>query len=564
ALLGAVIATFTVTPVISSLLLPARVNDVETFVVRQLRKAYQYVLPLAVRNYGLSAAIAIAFLAICGLLGARLGTEFLPKLEEGNLWIRAVMPPTITLEGGMETVARIRDIIRSYDPVRTVFSEQGRGEDGTDPDGSFLAEFFVPLKPFDQWPRGLTKQKLIAQMTERFNREIVGVDFNFSQYIQDNIEEAVSGVKGENSVKIFGRDLSELERLSQSVKTEIGRVQGVRDPAAFNLIGQPNLIIRIDRAQAARYGISVSDVNAVVQAAIGGQEITRVYEGEMNFALSVRLAPRYRDDVSAIRTVPVAVPNDDPKSPTTYIALKDLAEVNLESGASYIYRENSQRFVPLKYSVRGRDLGSTVAEAQRHLAKTVPLPQGYRMDWTGEYGAMVEAQKRLAFIVPLSLLLIMMLLYGLFNSVRDSLIALSGIPFAVSGGILGLYVAGLNASVSAAVGFISLFGVSAMDGILLVSYIRRGVAEGMGNENAIISAGEARMRQIFMTGFSACIGLVPAAVSTGIGSQVQQPLACVIVGGMLFSPFCSLLVIPTFARIFMPVVARTEDDRPTH
>jgi cobalt-zinc-cadmium resistance protein CzcA len=564
ALLGAVIATFTVTPVISSLLLPARVNEVETFLVRQLRKVYQYVLPLAVRHYGLSATSAIAFLAICGLLGARLGTEFLPKLEEGNLWIRGVMPPTITLEAGMETVARIRNIIRSYDPVRTVFSEQGRGEDGTDPDGSFLAEFFVPLKPFDQWPRGLTKQKLVAQMSERLNREIVGVDFNFSQYVQDNIEEAVSGVKGENSVKIFGRDLSELERLSQSVKTEIGQVPGVRDPAAFNLIGQPNLIIRIDRAKAARYGISVSDVNAVVQAAIGGQEITRVYEGEMNFALTVRLAPRYRDDVSAIRTVPVAVPNDDPKSPTTYIALKDLAEVNLESGASYIYRENSQRFVPLKYSVRGRDLGSTVAEAQRHLARAVPLPQGYRMDWTGEYGAMVEAQKRLAFIVPLSLLLIMMLLYGLFNSVRDSLIALSGIPFAVSGGILGLYVAGLNASVSAAVGFISLFGVSAMDGILLVSYIRRGVEEGRGSENAIIYAGEARMRQIFMTGFSACIGLVPAAISTGIGSQVQQPLACVIVGGMLFSPFCSLLVIPTFARIFMPVIARTEDDRATH
>jgi cobalt-zinc-cadmium resistance protein CzcA len=559
ALLGAVIATFTITPVISSLLLPERVNEIETFLVRQIRKVYEDVLPLAVRHYRLSATIAITFLAMCGLLGSRLGTEFLPKLEEGNLWIRGVMPPTITLDGGIETVARIRNIIRSYDPVRTVFSEQGRGEDGTDPDGSFLVEFFVPLKPFDQWPRGLTKQKLIAQLSERLNHEVVGVEFNFSQYIQDNIEEAVSGVKGENSVKIFGRDLSELERLSQSVKTEIGQVPGVRDPAAFNLVGQPNLIIRIDRAKAARYGISVSDVNAVVQAAIGGQEITRVYEGEMHFALTVRLAPRYRDDISAIRTVPVAVPNDDPKSPTTYIALSDVAEVNLESGASYIYRENSQRFVPLKYSVRGRDLGSTVAEAQRHLARAVPLPQGYRVDWTGEYGAMVEAQKRLALIVPLSLLLIMMLLYGLFNSVRDSLIALSGIPFAVSGGILGLYVAGLNASVSAAVGFISLFGVSAMDGILLVSYIRRGVEEGRGSENAIIYAGEARMRQIFMTGFSACIGLVPAAVSTGIGSQVQQPLACVIVGGMLVSPFCSLLVIPTFSRMFMPAVPRTGD-----
>src|SRR5947209_5373341 len=469
ALLGAVIATFTVTPVIASLLLPERVTEVETFVVRQIRKVYQFVLPLAVRRYRLSAMIALAFLAICGLLATRLGTEFLPKLEEGNLWIRGVMPPTIALDAGIETVARIRNIIRSYEPVRTVFSEQGRGEDGTDPDGAFLVEFFVPLKPFNEWPRGLTKQKLIAQMSERFNREIIGVDFNFSQYIQDNIEEAVSGVKGENSVKIFGRDLAELERLSQSVKAEIARVRAVRDPAAFNLIGQPNLVIRIDRAKAARYGISVGDINAVVQAAIGGQEITRVFEGEMHFALTVRLAPQYRDNVDAIRTVPVAVPNADPKSPTTYIALSDVAEVKVENGASYIYRENSQRFIPLKYSVRGRDLGSTVADAQRHLAQTVPLPQAYRMEWTGEYGAMVEAQKRLAFIVPLSLLLIMMLLYRLFNSIRDSLIALSSIPFAVCGGILGLYVAGLNASVSAAVGFISLFGVSAMDGIVLVA-----------------------------------------------------------------------------------------------
>jgi heavy metal efflux system protein len=558
ALLGAVIATFTVTPVIASLLLPERVTEVETLVVRQIRKVYQFVLPLAVRRYRLSAMFALAFLAICGMLGTRLGTEFLPKLEEGNLWIRGMMPPTIALDAGIETVARIRNIIRSYEPVRTVFSEQGRGEDGTDPDGSFLVEFFVPLKPFNEWPWGLTKQKLIAQMSERLNREVVGVDFNFSQYIQDNIEEAVSGVKGENSVKIFGRDLAELERLSQSVKAEIARVRGVRDPAAFNLIGQPNLVIRIDRAKAARYGISVGDINAVVQAAIGGQEITRVFEGEMHFALTVRLAPQYRDNVDAIRTVPVAVPNSNPKSPTTYIALSDVAEVKVETGASYIYRENSQRFIPLKYSVRERDLGSTVAQAQAHLAETVPLPQGYRMEWTGEFGALVDAKKRLALIVPLSLLLIMMLLYGLFNSIRDSLIALSGIPFAVSGGILGLYVADLNASVSAAVGFISLFGVSAMDGILLVSYIRRALEDGMGTEQAIISAGRSRMRQVFMTGLSACIGLLPAAVSTGIGSQVQQPLACVIVGGMLLSPICSLLVIPTLARLLMPTIEATD------
>ena len=366
------------------------------------------------------------------------------------------------------------------------------------------------------------------------------------------MEEAVSGVKGENSIKIFGRDLAELERLSKAVRTEIGKVPGVRDPAAFNLLGQPNLVIRINRETAARYGFSVGDINAVVQAAIGGQEVTRVYEGEMNFGLTVRLSPEFRQNIDAIRSIPVALPSNDGKSLPAYVSLGELGEVKLEPGAAYIYRENGQRFIPLKYSVRDRDLGSTVAEAQARIAANVPVPQGYRMEWSGEFGALQEAKQRLAVIVPLSLLLILMLLYSLFNSVRDSLLALSGIPFAVAGGILGLWVADLNFSVSAAVGFISLFGVSAMDGILLVSYIRKNIEEeGLDVEQAVVNAGQTRMRQIFMTGLSACIGLVPAAFSTGIGSQVQQPLACVIVGGMLLSPICSLLVIPVFSRLFM-------------
>src|SRR5207244_3743740 len=255
-------------------------------------------------------------------------------------------------------------------------------------DGSFVAEFFVPLKPFEEWPSGLTKEKLVKELSERLEREFVGVDFNFSQYIQDNIEEAVSGVKGENSVKIFGRDLAELERLSRAVRKEIATVPGVRNPGGFNLLGQPNLVIKIDREKAARYGFLVGDINAVVQAAIGGQEVTRVYEGERNFGLTVRLAPQYRRNVDAIRSIPVALPNSDPKSPTSYIALGDLGEVKLETGASYIYRENNQRFVPLKYSVRDRDLGSTVAEAQALVAEKVPLPEGYRMEWTGEFGAL--------------------------------------------------------------------------------------------------------------------------------------------------------------------------------
>lgn len=561
ALLGAVIATFTVTPVIASLLLPDKIDEVETFLVRKIRAAYEPVLKLAVRHARRAALIAVAFLVITGGLGMRLGTEFLPKLEEGNLWIRAVLPPTITLDAGRDSVNRIRQLIASYPPVRTVVSEQGRGEDATDPDGSFVAEFFVPLKPFSEWPDGLTKPMLVKELAARLESEFIGIDFNFSQYIQDNIEEAVSGVKGENSVKIFGPDLAELERLSKAVKDQLSLVPGVTNPGVFNLLGQPNLLIQVDRAKAARYGISVSDMNTVVQAAIGGQEATRIYEGEKNFPLTVRLAPQYRDSIEAIRSVPVALPNPDSKAQTNYIALGDVASVRLETGAAYIYRQNTQRFVPIKYSVRGRDLGSTVGEAQERVAKNVELKEGYRLEWSGEFGALVEAKKRLAVIVPLSLMLIMILLYSLFNSVRDSLLALSGIPFAVAGGILGLYVAGLNASVSAAVGFISLFGVSAMDGILLVSYIRRAIDEGMARDEAIVQAAQTRMRQIFMTGFSASIGLVPAALSTGIGSQVQQPLACVIVGGMLLSPICSLLVIPIFAKLALPKQRRTSPVR---
>jgi heavy metal efflux system protein len=377
----------------ASILLPDRVTEIETFLVRWIRTVYERVLVLAVRNARFAAMIAVAFLVLCGGLGMQLGTEFLPKLEEGNLWIRALLPPTITLDAGRETVNKIRHVIASYPPVKTVVSEQGRGEDATDPDGSFVAEFFVPLKPFEEWPEGLTKPKLVRELAERLENEFIGIDFNFSQYIQDNIEEAVSGVKGENSVKIFGRDLAELERLSKAVKEELAKVPGVTDPGAFNLLGQPNLVIQVDRAKAARYGITVADMNTVVQAAIGGQEVTRIYEGEMNFALTVRLAPQYRDNVDAIRSVPVALPNSDPKSPTAYIALGDVAEVRLETGAAYIYRQNTERFVPIKYSVRGRDLGSTVAEAQARIAKNVELKEGYRLEWSGEFGASRRSQE---------------------------------------------------------------------------------------------------------------------------------------------------------------------------
>ena len=342
------------------------------------------------------------------------------------------------------------------------------------------------------------------------------------------------------------------------MKTEIAEVPGVTDPACFNLLGQPNLVIRIDRAKAARYGFSVGDINSVVQAAIGGQEVTRVYEGEMNFALTVRLAPEYRRNVDAIRSIPVALPNSDPKAPTAYIALGDLGEVKLETGAAYIYRENSQRFVPLKYSVRGRDLGSTVAEAQERVAEKVPLPQGYRLEWTGEFGALVEAQKRLA-------------LHRAAQPAADLHAALQPVQFGARqpAGAVRHSVRGRRRH-PRALRRRPEFQHLGRDRLhLAVRRLGDGWhpadvlhppqhGRGHGHRGGASSPpAQTRMRQIFMTGLSACIGLVPAAISTGIGSQVQQPLACVIVGGMLLSPICSLLVIPTLARIFMPYVPGT-------
>ncbi len=558
ALAGALIATFTVSPVLSSFLLPEQVRETETFLVRRIRIVYLAALGLALRRRRATVALALGFLVVTLFFGTRLGTEFLPKLEEGNMWIRVTLPPTISLDAGQPTVNRLRALLKSYSEVATVVSEQGRPDDGIDADGPFIAEFFVPLKPFDQWTSGRTKEDLIRELQDRVANEFVGIDINFSQYIQDNIEEAVSGVKGENSIKLFGTELEQIDAKLKEIEAQLRTVRGVQNPAIFNTLGQHNLVVEVDRQRSARYGLSPGDVNTVVQAAIGGFEATKVYEGERQFALVVRLQAPYRESISAIRNIMVATQG---AGPNAYVRLNDLAEIKLVSGASYIYRENNRRYIPLKFSVRERDLGSTVGEAQQKVQANVKLPTGYFIEWSGEFGSLQDAKNRLMIIVPASLLLILMLLYGLFNSLRTSLLALSGIPFAVCGGIIGLYVAGLNFSISAAVGMISLFGVSVMDGILLLNYTNQLRDGGHAREDAIRQAAESRMRQIMMTALSACIGLLPAAVSTGIGSQVQQPLATVIVGGMLLEPLFSLLLIPVLSSFFLPEDETATDEQ---
>jgi len=559
ALVGALLATFTVTPCLISLLLPEHVGEVETIVVRNLRRVYQPVLRWSLNNRPVTIAIGFVFLAISGFLGSRLGSEFLPTLEEGNLWIRASMPPTLSLEAGMPIVNQIRGILLRHPEVITVVSQHGRPDNGSDAAGFFNAEFFVPLKPFDEWPAGLTKEKLVEELQAEFSEKFVGINFNFSQYIQDNVEEGLSGVKGANSIKIVGPDLATLEEIAKAAMAEMAKVPGIADLGVFWVRGQPNLNIRTDREKAARYGLNVGDANTVVQAALGGTLATTLLEADRQFGVVVRLAPRYRSDIDEVRNIKVGVQTSPGNA---YIPLSDFATITLETGASYIFRERNQRFVPIKFSVRGRDLAGAVEEAQERISRNVKLPTGYRIDWAGEFEWLQQAKKRLAIILPITFVFIMVLLYGLFNSFRNSLLALLGLPFAISGGILGLYAFGLNFSISAAIGFISLFGVSVMSGILIINGYYRVAGSGLTQAEAMFRAVDQQMRPILMMTLSACIGLLPAAVSTGIGSQVQRPLATVIVGGMLIGPVMLLVIVPALQSYFLGREIAPEPPRP--
>ena len=550
ALAGALFATFTVTPVIASMLLPKHVKETETIVVRLLHRIYNPALRFALTHRALMVAINIVFFAgTVWLIGPRLGSEFLPHLEEGNFWIRASMPITLSLQDGEAAARKMREILLRHAEVITVVSQHGQPDDGSDAAPFSNVELFAPLKPFDEWPAGLTKDKLTNQIQAELGNELPGVIFNFSQYIEDNIEEGISGVKGVNSVKVVGPSLQTITNIAEQLRDQMSKVRGITDLGIFPVLGQPNLNIKVDRAKAARYGLNSGDVNLVIQAAMGGAVATSVLEGDRQFELVVRYTPDYRDSIEKIRNIKVAYTT--PTGANAYIPLRELATITLDTGAAWIYHEGVQRFIPVKFSVRGRDLGGTVEEAQERIAKNVKLPPGYRLVWAGEFGDLQEAKKRLEIIVPISFVLIAGMLYSLFNNFRDCLLTLAGIPDAVMGGILALYVSGLHFSISAAIGFVSLFGVSVMDGILMITFYNHERAKGFPPLESMYRAASTRMRPLLMTALSACIGLFPAAISTGIGSQVQRPLATVIVGGMLVGPVMLLLAVPALRMIFL-------------
>ena len=551
AIAGGVIATFIVAPVLASYLLPARIAEKETRFLRFLHRNYMALAQFALANRYLSLGGAGILLAAALLCGSQLGMEFLPHLEEGNFWIRATMPATISLEAADANVNRMRRLIRNYPEVVTAISQNGRPDDGTDATGFFNAEFFVPLKPAGDWPSGVTKAALTEKMNADLARAFPGVEFNFSQNIEDNVEEAASGVKGENSVKLFGSDLAVLERTAARIKDIMSKVPGIADLAVLNSLGQPTVEIRIDRQRAARFGLASGDINSVIQAAIGGESAGNLYEtnSDRNYPIIVRLAPRYRNSMDTLRKLVVDAPNPNGGNPIP-VPLSAIADIRLVSGAAFIYREHQERYIPIKFSVRGRDLGRAVQEAQDRIRREVAMPTGYRMEWVGEFGELQEALGRLAIAIPISLALIGMLLYINFSSLRDTLLAASVMPMAMIGGVLALYVTGTPFSVSAAIGFVALFGISVMDGIIVLSFYNRLLHQGVARGEAIIRTCDIQFRPVMMTCVAACVGLLPAAISSGIGSQVQKPLALVVVGGMLLAPALILLVLPVLIDRF--------------
>jgi cobalt-zinc-cadmium resistance protein CzcA len=551
AIAGGLVAAFTISPALSALLLPDRLEEVDTWVVRKLRAVYEPAVAFALRNRMVAMGSATMVLALAAVAIAALGVEFLPHLEEGNLYIRASMPASISLEAGQPKVNEIRRIIASYPEVERVLSTHGRPDDGTDSTGFFNAEFYTPLKPDDEWPSGVTKESLTADLQKRLADRFPGIEFEFSQYIEDNVDEASSGVKGANSLKIFGSDLATLEGLADRIDAQMSKVRGITDLGISSSLGQPTVRIDVDRLAAARYGLTPDDVNQTVATAIGGQSTGDLYEKstDRHFPIVVRLNANQRTTIEAIRQITIGAPAPNGNG-VIQVPLSEVANVHLTSGASFIYREHQERYVPIKFSVRGRDLGGAVDEAKARIARNVTLPPGYHLEWAGELGNLTSAIKRLEIVVPISLVLILVLLYANFRSTRSTLLAFSVIPMALVGGVLALVLTGTAFSISAAIGFVALFGIATMDGILVVSTFNQQVDEGLHRDDAIIVTVRHCMRPVVMTCLAAAIGLLPAAVSSGIGSQVQKPLALVVVGGMTFAPVMILLVLPVLILRF--------------
>jgi cobalt-zinc-cadmium resistance protein CzcA len=550
ALIGSLIVTLTLLPVLCSWLMRSGVRERRNAVFERIRSSYVLGLDRCLaRPLGTIVASAVLLVASL-LLFADVGAEFMPHLDEGALWVRATMPYTISFDQSAKIVPQIRSIIASFPEVTTVASEHGRPDDGTDATGFFNAEFYVGLKPYSKW-RGSVRDK--AQLIAAINGKLQnfpGITFNYTQPAEDAVDEAETGLKSALAVKLFGTDLNTLEQKGKAIKAVLQQVRGIRDVTLVQELGQPSLTIKIDRTRTARYGINVDDINGLIQTAIGGDVATQVVQQEKEFDLLVRLEGQYRDNPIAIGNILVATPSGQ------HVPLKDLADISISNGASFIYRENNSRFIGVQFSVEGRDLASAVQDAMAQVSRKVPLPQGYRADWGGEYSEYTASRAQLMTIVPLTLLLIFLLLFFLYRNFKFPAIALVGVLMSAPvGGILALWLTGTPFSVSSGIGFLALFGVSVQTALVYISYVNELRLGGTPLAQAIRESAILRLRPIMMTALVAALGLLPAAIATGVGTDTQRPFAVVIVGGLAT---CLLIIIFLMPALYT-VVAREGD-----
>jgi heavy metal efflux system protein len=540
ALAGALMFSMLLAPVLASFLFPKGAKEWHNPLMIFFTRVYRFTLDKAIRWRYVTVSLALMALVGAFLLSREIGSEFLPHLDEGAIWVRGTLAPSTGPTEGMRLANQARVILASFPEVTVATSQVGRPDDGTDTTGFFNTEYFVDLKQKENWRPvfGQDKEKLIGAMSHELEK-IPGVIWNFSQPISDNMEEAVSGVKGELAIKLYGNDLKVLEDKGEHIVDVMRRIKGIQDLGLFRVLGQPNLNLTVDRDKAARYQINVADVQDAIQTAVGGNAVTQVLDGEQRYDLVLRYLPAYRDTKEAIANIRLLSPSGE------RVSLAQLCNIETADGASQISREENSRFIAIKYSVRGRDLGGAVEEAMKKVEDKVKLPSGYHIDWAGEYESQVRAQRRLMIIIPLTLLLIFMILYTMFSSMKWSLLIFANVAVAPIGGVVALYLTGVNFSVSSGVGFLALFGVSVQTGVIMVEYINQLRARG----HAVIDAAEQgailRLRPIMMTMLVATLGLLPAATSHGIGSDSQRPFAIVIVGGLLGALLMSIFLLPT-------------------
>jgi cobalt-zinc-cadmium resistance protein CzcA len=552
ALFGALVFSIVAAPVMASLLFSKGARDWRNPLMHWLTEHYRVGVRSAIehryRTVGISAALFAV--AIYLTVGGPIGSEFLPHLDEGSIWVRGTLSPSEGPTAAIDFTNKARIVLASFPEVTQVVSQTGRPDDGTDTTGFFDTEYFVDLKPKEQWRPIFDQDKelLIAAMDHELSK-FPGVIWNYSQPISDNMEEAVSGVKGELAVKLYGADLRELERVAEQIRAQMTAVAGIEDLGIFRVIGQPNLNLQVDREAAARFGINVNDIQDAIQTAVGSSALTQVQQGEARFDVTLRYQQPYRNTREAIENVRLLAPSGE------RVSLEQLTHVTTDDGAEEIYREGGQRYIAIKYSVRGRDLGSTVEEAIARVQHNVLLPSGYHLEWAGEYASQKRADQRMAIIVPLTIMVIFGILYTMFRSFKWAMLILISVGMSSIGGPLALFLTGTNFSVSSAVGFLALFGVSVQVGVIMIEFINQLRARGDTIEEAAVEGAVLRLRPIMMTMLVATLGLLPAAMSHAIGSDSQRPFAIVIVGGLLANLAISIFLLPT-----LYVWAAREDD----